>query len=369
MKITIPCAVAFLAASLHGQPYYHARVLDTPGSVSSGALGINQDGTVVGFATNRSGGVRAHRWMNCGAASVELASFGGDSGANAINDLGMIVGHSADMNNITRSFSWLPDTTADGEIKYLGGSQGSEQRAVAINNNGIIAGTERGGAVSQALLYLPGQAPLYVPSYQGEPVDNAVGVNDSNFVAAAQFRSDDNWWGLMLVPGGKPGDYTTRQIQPVRPDPDVRGLELSLKPEAINKFGAVTGAAGRIPKHAFRSDNYMEPAIDLGTLNPSDPLVFSEGRAINSMGWVAGSSQTVAFGDSVAIVHNGSEMIDLNTRLVAPAGWNLRLALGINDKGQIVGMGRYQGKDVGFLLTPTIDPNLPAPPCLAPAQQ
>ena len=44
---------------------------------------------------------------------------------------------------------------------------------------------------------------------------------------------------------------------------------------------------------------------------------------------------------------------DLNTLLPSGSGWTLLAATGINDLGQIVGYGTYDGNNQGFLLTPS----------------
>jgi probable HAF family extracellular repeat protein len=45
-------------------------------------------------------------------------------------------------------------------------------------------------------------------------------------------------------------------------------------------------------------------------------------------------------------------MRDLNNLLPPNSGWELTQALGINDKGQIVGYGTHDGQIRAFLLTP-----------------
>lgn len=45
-------------------------------------------------------------------------------------------------------------------------------------------------------------------------------------------------------------------------------------------------------------------------------------------------------------------MSDLNSFLPANSGWELFIANGINERGQIIGTGRFNGQNRGFLLTP-----------------
>ena len=45
-------------------------------------------------------------------------------------------------------------------------------------------------------------------------------------------------------------------------------------------------------------------------------------------------------------------MVDLNTTLINPTGWQLTSANGINDYNQIVGTGIHNGQIRAFLLNP-----------------
>jgi probable HAF family extracellular repeat protein len=48
----------------------------------------------------------------------------------------------------------------------------------------------------------------------------------------------------------------------------------------------------------------------------------------------------------------GGSLQNLNQLLPAGSGWELLEATDINDAGQIVGYGRFQGRIRAFLLTP-----------------
>jgi hypothetical protein len=54
-------------------------------------------------------------------------------------------------------------------------------------------------------------------------------------------------------------------------------------------------------------------------------------------------------------------MTDLNSLLPANSGWILSNATGINDSGQIVGVGTYNGQTQAFLL----DTSAPEPGTIA----
>ena len=101
----------------------------------------------------------------------------------------------------------------------------------------------------------------------------------------------------------------------------------------------------------------VEPRFDglvyerpTGGLAP-DPLDESlEPHGINDARMVVGTSGT---GDAKhAALWFCKQTLDLNYLIPADSGWKLIRASAINDRGQIVGLGRLNGKTRAFLLTP-----------------
>jgi len=89
-------------------------------------------------------------------------------------------------------------------------------------------------------------------------------------------------------------------------------------------------------------------AVKLGTLGGQ----LSMGLGINNYSWVVGWAEQTSGGGPRAFVHDGTRMIDLNTVLWNGTGWLLREAMAINDAGQIVGEGFFNGQPHAFLLQP-----------------
>jgi uncharacterized membrane protein len=82
----------------------------------------------------------------------------------------------------------------------------------------------------------------------------------------------------------------------------------------------------------------------------------AEPRAINDKGGVVGSAvflpgQFSAVETTHAVIWSGLTATDLNL-LIADSTWELQIANGINNRGQIVGTGLHHGVRRGFLLTP-----------------
>jgi probable HAF family extracellular repeat protein len=86
---------------------------------------------------------------------------------------------------------------------------------------------------------------------------------------------------------------------------------------------------------------------DLGTLGGNS---FAYG--INQTGDAVGYS-SLDTGESHAFLERNGSLVDLNSLPGAGAGWELIAAYGINDAGQIVGTGLFQGQQRVFRLDPT----------------
>ncbi len=70
-------------------------------------------------------------------------------------------------------------------------------------------------------------------------------------------------------------------------------------------------------------------------------------KAINNTGQIVGlaSSSTGLALESRAFLYSGGQMLDLNMLVPANSGWVLLSASSINDAGQIVGTGLYEGQN------------------------
>ena len=116
---------------------------------------------------------------------------------------------------------------------------------------------------------------------------------------------------------------------------------------AINNSGCVVGSAadGANGVQAFVFDGCRSR---LGTLGGA----FSIAHAINNAGQIVSGSLTDGNDAFHAFMFTDGNMHDLNQLLVDAPRWELLQAAGINDQGQIVGVGLLDGEDHGFLLNP-----------------
>ena len=76
--------------------------------------------------------------------------------------------------------------------------------------------------------------------------------------------------------------------------------------------------------------------------------------AVNDANVVVGNIANNVGGSRVsrAVAWRGSTTTDLNTLLPAGSGWVLQYATGINNRGQICGVGTLNGQPRYFLMTP-----------------
>jgi probable HAF family extracellular repeat protein len=124
---------------------------------------------------------------------------------------------------------------------------------------------------------------------------------------------------------------------------------------AINRSGQVVGWADTAATdptwgpiyHPFLWQNGV--MTDLGSLG-----LLSGAAAVNATGQVVGSCFLVnpdGTQDNHAFLWQGGVMTDLNRQLPANSGWDLQVAEGINDTGQITGYGTHNGLLRAFLLS------------------
>ena len=87
---------------------------------------------------------------------------------------------------------------------------------------------------------------------------------------------------------------------------------------------------------------------ELGTLGGS----FSVARDINNRGEIVGGSLTEGDEAFHAFIFRGNRLLDLNDLLDPNEGWEVLQAVGINNCGEIVGIGCQSGQDRIVLLRP-----------------
>jgi probable HAF family extracellular repeat protein len=120
----------------------------------------------------------------------------------------------------------------------------------------------------------------------------------------------------------------------------------------LNNRGEVVGYSetSNSELHAFLYANGQ--IRDLGAL-PGGTQSLAYG--LNNVGQIVGAADDAA-GGLRAVLYDGVRLRNLNTLVRNGAGWVLRVATAINDGGEIVGEGAFQGEEHAFLLTPETVP-------------
>ncbi|NUN98852.1 MAG: hypothetical protein HUU16_22085, partial [Candidatus Omnitrophica bacterium] len=112
-----------------------------------------------------------------------------------------------------------------------------------------------------------------------------------------------------------------------------------------------------LPMGSFESGdpsdiNDQGEIVGHGTNIPIKVRIFEMLRQRGWGRWVPRSIEEWAIKEERAVLWKDGELYDLTKQLVDGKGWILLVAKDINNKGQIVGEGTFQGKYRAFLLDP-----------------
>jgi probable HAF family extracellular repeat protein len=279
--------------------------------------GINASGEVVGGAAPTAG-KRVAIWYKPDGTFGQFSDISSGSTykgsiAQGINDAGTAVGYSWTAGNGAEHPVYWDATT--GAITNMGTlSGGNYGAAYAINSNGLIVGVA-GSTTNDTTLFDSGEA----------------------------FVSKVGAAGMTALPGlTGPSDA-----------------------DDINDAGQIVGEEtvdGEYHAFLYSITNFTTYAgivTDLGVLGAGGQ---SWADSINALGQIVGYTDTPD-GLGAAFLYQNGQMIDLNTWLPTDSGWHLDEAYSINDSGDVVGVGSYNGVEEGFMLTP--DTTTPEPSSMA----
>ncbi|HAX78748.1 MAG TPA: hypothetical protein DCY88_23680 [Cyanobacteria bacterium UBA11372] len=339
-------------------------------SSSSDAYAINDLGQVIGTsATEYRGGYAA--WLfELYNASYEQHSFFWDNSSGmislvptggyynytpviGINNLGQVIGTGYEFGS-RYFFFWEKNTSIirlQWNCYYLGCNS-----ANAINNSGQVVGsilrTESGTLRPYPFLWEKNTGMVYLGTL-GVNYGSANAINDLGQVVGSSTTADGQNRAFLweknsgMINLGTLGGYYDSYGYPI----DYSSAT------AINDYGQVVGSSTTADgqNRAFFWDN-SNGMIDLGSLGGNS----SDAKAINNLGQVIGYSTTANGQNRPFFWDKSSGMSDLND-LVSPAGWIINTIAGINNAGQIVGNGLYNGQYRAFVLTPNTSKSVPEP--------
>lgn len=340
--LALPVGLAAQEQSQSNQkpPRYTITDLGTLGGSFSQAFGINNSGSVVGFAT-LTGDTALHAFLWRKGVMTDLSTLAPTdslpfSAAYSINDNDEIVGLSETSvpdpgNTCGDSLVCLPVLWRNGVIKALPTLGGTNGQASAINNRGQVVGVAETAdtdptcrvPVLKPAVWDHGQvralptAPLLDGIIGGGP--GPAGNNDRGQVVGQANTCDFSvitdliWEKNQIIPMGTIGGLPTA-------------------PTAINNKAQATGI---YPNGAVNRGFVWQDGVasDLGAL-PGDDFV--EAVGINNRGQIVGQSCSPT--SCRVFIWLEGRMTDLNALLPADSPVYPFVASGINSRGEIVGL-------------------------------
>lgn len=350
MLLGFVCAFAALGSA---QTYTITDLGVLKGDNESSGFWINNLGDVIGCSDTQTTygypctglvpGQRAFYWSSAkGMKNLGALPGGTVSGAIGINDSGTVVGYSNMKGHAPTDFfavEWSPS----GKITNLGTlSGGSSSAAFQINSAGEIAGDSflSNGSVNATRwtdkkIKNVGKLPKAIFTAGLAINDSGHIVGESVFSYGPPFVSHGFLWN-----GSKMKDLRT-----------LPGGQTSMA-NAINSSGTI---AGQSDGHA--TNEHWHAVVwestgkikDLGVLTGG---TYSVAFGVNDSDVVVGYGNIANNAPHAMIWTSAHGMRDLNTLIPASSGWTLINANAINSVGQITGYGSKKGRNHAFILTP-----------------
>lgn len=320
----ILCLGATTAAFAQFNVYYLTHL---GASGAGGRLGLNQAGEVVG--TNSS--TQAFLYSQQNGMQILL---NGTSSAVALNDNGQVAlifgGHAQIY------------TRSTGQLTDLGTLGSPYSTPTAINGVGSVVGqsADSTGQFYPFLYSSLNGGPMYNMGSFGGPTPqcSANGINTGGVAV-----------GVCVAPNGHPrAFYFSKGLK----DFDPNNLNYDSVAYAMNDAGAAVGATNKVPcgplQLQFCAGSYKYPVLfqngtmkNLGTLAPGDAFALGINNLGDIVGWSYSSASMLH-----AFIYTKNTLYDLNNASlwnqagVVQSGWVLTEADAINDRGQIVGLGK-----------------------------
>ncbi|MFM9956691.1 MAG: GC-type dockerin domain-anchored protein [Phycisphaerales bacterium] len=349
-RVLAALAVSSACGSAFGQQYSITAINASNATLSTAAYSVNSFDAVASAVVSQS---RAGLWSGGFLAVLPPLAGGSVSSAFGINDSSLVVGTSAG-GFIGIPVKWPAGTGLPMELPNLGPRAGT---AYDVNTIGAIAGEAYEptpfGNRQRAVLWPTGGGIINLGLLPGGDISYATGINSQGEVCGnsgdgsvlnnlAFFRDEAN--GSPLVDIGNLGF----------------GWAFA---NDINDFSEIVGSSrgGGPFVEPFRWRAATQTMTGLGSLRGET----ARASGTNNRGQVVGYDNRTGpgGGDLAFLVTPGQGMSDLNTLIASGSGWVLERANGVNNAGQIVGVGRLNGQTRGFLLTP--GPTHVVPPCFA----
>ena len=337
--------------------------------------------------------VAAHAQTPLRYSVTDLGTLGGtESAAAGINNLGQIVGGADTPKKgpgaelITNVFVWQ-----NGRMKAVPGLDGSRAYVVAVNSRGQMAGAyspQHLLAKFAAARFEPNGKARLIGSFpikeRGYSLSQADGLNAKGQMVGVSNNQAFFWDSKVLTKRLPPPGFRTSEARAINDSGQAAGkadrgpatatrtralfwaasgkvMDLGILPgytdsvgRGINNRGQVVGwvsAAGTgAHRFAFCYQAFVWENGKLRGLGSIPRIKDRKAAAINAKGQIVGNAYYKS--DEAALLWQGGKVYELNKLVPPGSGWKLQNALGINDRGWIIGNGIHNGIRRGFVLKP-----------------
>jgi probable HAF family extracellular repeat protein len=311
--IIVGAALGLSNLTFAAAPAYTITDLGDLGGGQAWAQAINQAGQVAGLAaTNLQEATvwHAFRWNHGTMTDLGTLPGGTNSSGAAINDRGQVAGGSDTASGQNHAVLW-----SGGSITDLGTLPGGTfSWATGVNNLGQVVGyCDTASGEWHGFLWSHGTMTDLGMFWPMGINDRGQAVGSANTASGGALWSHGTLTDLGTLPGGR-----------------VSG------PSAINARGQVVGWGDTADSQVHAILWERGAMIDLGTLAGGD---LSQATAINDLGQVVGPASTATTGGAAFVYSKATGMVDLSTLLPPDSGWLVPTPSGINNRGQIVGIG------------------------------
>lgn len=322
------------------------------------AYSINNAGQIVG--RNKFGFV----WTELGINYIKDADSSLDqehqSPTYGISETGYAVGTDLGFDigsgpfGVSLTYRTIPYlwTSDGGRIELKQQAADNRYTAHGVNNNGQVVGSIGHG---RQAAYWPNTTNVIVLNDLGGDKNVALAINNATPV--------------QIVGAAKNGDGLLRAVS-WRTDGSIQDLKVHEAQHSaasdINDSGHIVGwySEGDYRGFQYKFNITLKPEQPRAFLQDDEGFhrihAFSENAdgnsmaiAINNHDEVVGYAETLDGKQHAFLFSRQAGMLDLNDVLPDDSGWVLEVAHGINDRGQIVGWGTYNGERRAFLLTPS----------------
>lgn len=333
-------AVGVLATSaLAGIPAYQFVPLDQAGVAYSRAWEVNDSGVVALEAGTSTSATVGFTW-NAGAftplPTIVAAGSNARATVRSINNAGTVVGNSYGPGGLFDQRGAVWDASAT--LTDIGRYNNSNTFLSDTNELGVIVGNS-----NRAFSYTSGGGYVEFSALNGSTTANASAINENNWVVGSSQAEVSPGVNQTRATVWKPdGTKLNLDILDIPGQEDTTSVAFGVNDnnEVVGYFGNVLAFS-----HAFYWSE-STGMIDLGA--PGGRSSFA--NDINNSGMIVGYASFSANPQQQAYLWYQGMAYNLNDFLPQGSGWVLNEAYGINEVGDIVGRGTFNGQTQAFLL-------------------